>query len=236
MSLGLLYLSFGSDYADCTIAALQSKIKNAPKTPACVLTNRKADLKSELCRRHGIQVKYIEAVTDQVRFYKTQAYKYTPWDNTLMLDADAWINKELFEQFSVLRCAPIALVHAHFHPSIGTAAHLSKPDHLRTLQTMHGSLWAPHYSSGLIFFRKDSPAVHQLFDAWHAEWKLVPQKDQGALMRAIVKTQVFPLVLYRDHWMTGKVGKGFTSHRFEATLPVMPRKGEHSPKRHSYLI
>jgi hypothetical protein len=235
MSYGILYLSFGDTYVDCTVAALKSKIQNAPGTPAKVLTNRKADLASKLCKDNGIQVEYVEAPASDCKAYKTQAYKYSPWSHTLLLDADAWINKELAGQFQLLDIAPTALVHAFFHPSIGTASHIGSKDRVRTVQALHGCKFAPQYASGLMFFRRDDPKVHRLFDQWHEEWQVLKQKDQGALMRAIVRTQVFPLVLWRDHWLTAKQGKGFVSHRFTQKLPSMPRKDKASPMKYKSI-
>lgn len=232
MSFGILYISFGDTYVDCTIAALKSKIANAPKTPAMLLSNRPDDKLSKLCSDNNIEVKIVDAPQRDVRAYKTQAYKYTPWDYTLLLDADAWINKELAGEFCLLDSTPLALVHAFFHPSIGTANHVGAVDREMTVKALHGARWLPHYASGVLFFRKDDPQVKKLFDAWYEEWKILKKKDQAALIRAVVKTQVFPMVLWRDHWLTAVQGKGFISHRFTKNLPSMPRKDMKSPKKY----
>ena len=232
MSFGILYISFGDTYVDCTIAAIKSKIANAPKTPAMVLSNRPQDINSEICKRNNIEVKIVDAPQSDVRAYKTQAYKYTPWDYTLMLDADAWINKELAGEFCLLDSTPLALVHAYHHPSIGTAHHIGPQDREMTVKALHGARWLPHYASGVMFFRKDDPRVQKLFDTWYKEWQILRTKDQAALIRAIVMTQVFPMVLWRDHWLTAMQGKGFISHRFGHDLPSMPRKDARSPRKY----
>lgn len=226
---GIVYLSFGKNYADCTIAALKSKVRHAPKTPALVITNRKDDMASKFCKRNKIRLKYVNAPTNMVRAYKTQLYKYTPWEYTLLLDADGWVNKELSAQFRMLDHVPIALTHAHHHPSIGTVAHAGASDRQYTIKALGGMRWAPQYASGLIFFRRDDKQVRKLFDAWYAEWKVFGGKDQTALIRAIFKTGVLPLVLAQKHWLTGVEGKGFVSHSFGPKLPSMPRKDRRSP-------
>ena len=234
-SFGIVYLSFGATYVDCTIAALQSKIRNAPSTPATVLTNRKADLDSTLCKQGGIQLQYVDMPDIDVRQVKTQLYKYSPYEYTLLLDADAWINAELSIYFGMLDYTPIALTHAHHHPSIATAGHVGVDDRQYTLNSVNGQGYIPQYASGLVFFQRDNPRIQQLFDIWNTEWKRFRNKDQMALIRAIIQTQVFPLVLAGKHWLTDTQGKGFVSHRFTTKLPSMPRKDAHSPRKYTCL-
>ena len=235
MNAGIVYLSFGQTYADCTIAALESKAKNAPLTPAMVLTNRRQDLESKLCKRLGVRVQFVEAPDIDVRTYKTQIYKYSPFEYTLLLDADAWINTELFNEFHILDHTPLALTHAFHHPSIGTAGHWGAEDRAHTLKALGGMQFIPQYASGVMFFRRDDPTVRRLFDAWCREWQIFRGKDQSALIRAIIKEQVFPLVLAQKHWLTARQGEGFISHRFDKTLPSMPRKDAKSPLRNKFL-
>lgn len=231
MSFGIVYLSFGASYADCTYASLQSKVKNAPQTPAIVLTNRQADLSSSFCRRHNIQLHYLPLPDNECRSVKTQVYKYSPWEQSLLLDADCWINKELSSHFHLLDLAPLALTHAFHYPSIGTAAHIGPQDRAYTLSELKGMGLAPQYASGLVFFRRDDANVRRMFDTWHEEWKRFRNKDQAALIRAIVKTQVFPLVLAREHWLCSRQGDGVVSHSFGPKLPSMPRKDYRSPNK-----
>lgn len=231
-TFGIVYISFGPAYVDCTIAALQSKIRNAPKTPATVLTNRKADLNSTLCKQGGIQLKYIDATTQDTREIKTQLYKHSPYEHTLLLDADAWINTELAGHFNMLELTPMALAHAHHHPSIVTAGHVGIEDRTYTLKQFNGLGYIPQYASGLIFFQRDNPHVQQMFDVWNTEWRRFHNKDQMALMRAIIQTKLFPLVLAAKHWLTETQGKGFVSHSFGVALPSMPRKDARSPRKY----
>ena len=232
---GIQYISFGESYVDCTVAALKSKIKNAPKTPAIVLTNRKKDLDSKLCRQNGIEVRHINIPAERVREVKTQAYRYSPWPYTLLLDADAWINKELSNQFKMLDFTPLALTHAFHHASIGTAAHIGNADRELTLKAVGGLKYMPHYASGILFYRRDDKDVRRFFDTWYSEWLKLKGKDQGALLRAVVASQVFPLVLARRHWITPEQGKGFISHSFGPKLQDMPRKDRRSPRKFKYL-
>ena len=235
MSAGIVYLSFGTNYVDCTIAALQSKIKNAPRTPATVITNRKADLNSKLCKDNNIQLQYIEMESKEVRAVKTQLCKYSPYEETLLLDADCWINSELFNYFRFLDYAPVVLTHAHHHPSVATAAHVGALDRDYTIKTFQNLRYMPQYASGLIFFKRDDPKVRELFDIWHAEWLRFHNKDQMALIRAILITKLMPLVLAGSHWLSGIQGKGFVSHSFGTALPSMPRKDVRSPRRYSCI-
>jgi hypothetical protein len=228
-SFGIVYLSFGKTYVDCTVAAIKSKIKNAPKTPATVITNRQADTRSKLCRDNGINVIYMDRPDSDVRAFKTQLYRHSPYEYTLGLDADAWVNQELAPHFGMLDYAPIALTHAFHHPSIGTAGHLDATDLHLTLKAVGGHKLMPQYASGLIFFRRDSTEVHRLYDSWYKEWLRVGRKDQGALLRAIVASQVFPLVLARKHWLTPEEGCGVVTHYFGKELQHMPRKDTNSP-------
>ena len=232
MSAGIVYLSFGSDYVDCTIAALKSKIKNAPRTPATVLTNRKADLDSKLCRDNGIQLIFVDSPDVEVRAYKTQLYKYSPYEETLLLDADCWINLELFDYFKMLAYAPMVLTHAHHHPSIGTAGHVGAADRDYTLNVCQGLYFLPQYASGLVFFKRDDPLVRATFDVWHTEWARFHNKDQMALMRALFTTKLMPLVVADRYWLSQSEGKGLVSHSFGPSLPSMPRKDIRSPRKY----
>ena len=234
-SFGIVYLSFGLNYVDCTIAALQSKIKNAPLTPATVLTNRKQDMGSTLCKQGGIQLQYIDINEVDTREIKTQVHKYSPYEYTLLLDCDAWINAELSIYFGMLDYAPLLLTHAHHHPAIATAGHVGIPDRQYTMNSVHGQGFLPQYSSGVMFFRRDDERVRQLFDIWHTEWLRFHNKDQMALFRAIIQTQLFPLVLSDKYWLTDRQGKGFISHSFGTALPSMPRKDARSPRKHQRI-
>lgn len=227
---GIVFISFGPDYVDCTHAALRSKLKNAPRTPALVLTNREADLKSKLCRGPGLAIKYLPRPVADVGLVKTELYKYAPWPYVLYLDCDCWINKELSAQFGILDYTPLALTHAYHHPSIGGADHIGEADRAHTLKAVGGMKFMPQYAGGLIFFRRDDVGVRRLFDSWQTEWLVFKKKDQGALLRAVVKTGVFPLVLARKHWLSPVEGNGFVSHSVGPTLPSVPRKGKRAPR------
>lgn len=235
MSFGIVYLSLGLNYVDCTIAALQSKIKYAPRTPATVITNRKADLASKICKAGGIQLQYVDIPDREVRAIKTQVYKYSPYERTLLLDADAWINQELADQFKLLDYTPLALTHAFWHPAVGTAAHTGATDREYTVKAYGGLRYIPQYASGMIFFNRDDENVRRMFDVWLVEWQRFHNKDQLALIRAILQTRVFPLVLANKYWLTDVQGKGFISHRFTQPLPSMPRKDAHSPRRYACI-
>ena len=232
---GIVYISFGETYVDCTIAALKSKIANAPNTPAILLTNRADDTKSKICANGDISVKYLDMKNTDVRQVKTQVYRYSPFKKTLLLDADAWINRELSNQFKMLEFAPIAMPLAHHHPCIGTAAHLGPNDKAITLKAVRGLRYMPHYASGVIFFRRDGQRVQRLFDAWYEEWAKLRSKDQGALLRAITKTELYPMMLPNKDWLTEIEGRGFISHSFGPKLPSMPRKDRRSPRRHKFI-
>lgn len=235
MSDGIVYLSFGLNYVDCTLAAIRSKIKNSPRTKACILTNRKADLNSKLCRDNGIELKYFDMPDIEVRALKTQLYKHSPFERTLLLDADCWINVELADYFKMLDYAPMVLTHAHHHPSIGTAAHVGTADRNYTLQQLQGLHYLPQYASGLIFFERDNKQVQDTFDIWYTEWARFHNKDQMALMRALLTTKLMPLVLADKHWLSQSEGKGLVSHSFGMALPSMPRKDVRSPRKYTCL-
>ena len=200
-----------------------------------VLTNRKADLHSKLCKDNGIQLQYLDVPDLEVRAIKTQLYKYSPFEETLLLDADCWINSELFDYFRFLDYAPMVLTHAHHHPSVATASHVGPADRDYTIRTFQGLAYMPQYASGLIFFQRDNPKVRELFDVWNVEWLRFHNKDQMALMRAVMITKLMPLVLADRHWLSQSEGKGFVSHSFGLALPHMPHKDARSPRKYTCL-
>ena len=102
MTKGLLYVCFGKEF-DESLAMLTRVTRQSTDLPITILTNRKAP--SVIWKEHhNVNFMYFDMKKTDNRQIKTQAAHYSPYENTLLLDADTVIQKKgLNNIFSLLK-------------------------------------------------------------------------------------------------------------------------------------
>lgn len=126
----------------------------------------------------------------QAHWAKVNADQWSPFDLTLMLDADTRVKGDLSWGFKMLYKGWDMLV----APSMPTAAsgkvlwNLKEEERRATLQEL--GVWQHiMLNTGVMYFSK-TEAVGKLFELWRSEWLRYKDRDQGAFLRALSKCSV----------------------------------------------
>jgi hypothetical protein len=127
------------------------------------------------------------SVGQQAHWAKTCADLWSPFDFTLLLDADTRIKGSLSIGFSALRQGwDLAMVPSESKPEV--LWHLSREDKEATF--LGTGLSRPlMLNTGVLFFMK-TPRTRRFFEAWRSEWLRFKDWDQGAFLRALKRSPV----------------------------------------------
>ena len=122
------------------------------------------------------------SVGQQAHWAKTCADLWSPFNFTLMLDADTRVRGNLSIGFSVLKQGwDLVVVPSESRPEV--LWHLSHDEKEATfLET--GLVRPLMLNTGVLFFAKTS-RTQRLFEAWRSEWLRFKSWDQGAFLRAL---------------------------------------------------
>jgi Glycosyl transferase family 8 len=145
--------------------------------------------------KHGITPRFLGSgeMGDRDAFFsraiKTQLFSYSPYQETVFLDADILPLKPLTPIWDYLNQGDWAMV-LDRNPTVGDCDHIALPEKTYTLQSLPET--TPHFNSGVMVWRANA-ATQTLFQHWHTEWQHFQKQDQLALVRAIQATQL-PIV------------------------------------------
>jgi len=189
-SRGILYLAFGEEFEKLAVATATYS-RQFTDLPICILTNRKA-VSSKWSSVSNTFLKNILLPTIKNRTVKVSLLRYTPFDETLFMDADAVIQKSGIETvFQYLDDYDLACQHYGVIKSIEDKnwerAFVEKT-YLK-LAKMLGEDFPIHlYSEAAVLFRKTDGAKI-LFDRWEAYWKRMGSgRDMPAFSFAVKHT------------------------------------------------
>lgn len=129
------------------------------------------------------------------RVIKTCLPRFSPYAETLFLDADILPLKPLAKIWAYLAAGDMAMVRDR-NPTISWCDHIAAEEKDYTLQYLPGH--TKHFNSGVMLWR-DNPATQTLFQHWHQEWQLFGKQDQLALVRALHTTQLELVQLPRNY-------------------------------------
>jgi hypothetical protein len=200
VSRGVLYVAHGQPAIDEAGRSIESLKRYHPDWPVLVVGEK------------SIQgAKFIRMADHNFgapgRWAKVRLDRFSPFDDTLFLDADTRVYAKLDLGFDILDAGwDMVMV-----PSIPQAeeklGHLCERERYETLNRTIDPL---QLNTGVIWFRK-SERVKSLFDEWRKQWERYKDKDQGAFLRAL---EVRPVKL----WLLGRPfnGGSVVGHRFGA--------------------
>jgi lipopolysaccharide biosynthesis glycosyltransferase len=120
------------------------------------------------------------------RYLKTQLGFYSPYRETLYLDADILPINDISGIWSYLDHGDLAMVEDRL-PQIQRCEHIAQDEIEFTLQSLPGE--STQYNGGVIVWR-NTPKVKAFFAKWHQEWLQFGKHDQLALVRAIAQSQL----------------------------------------------
>ena len=126
-------------------------------------------------------------VSQQAHWAKTCADLWSPFDYTLLLDADTRIKGSLSVGFAALKQG-WDLVVVPSEPRAEVLWHLSHEDKEATF--LGTRLSRPlMLNTGVLFFAK-TPRTKRFFESWRTEWLRFKSWDQGAFLRAASRAPV----------------------------------------------
>lgn len=145
---------------------------------------------------YGITPRYIEAnelnyhSSFSSREIKTRLLTFSPYQETLFLDADILPLKPISELWDYLSQGDMAMARDRL-PTLALCDHVSLEEKNYTLQNLPES--TTHFNSGVMLW-KNNIQTQSLFQQWNQEWLTFKKQDQLALVRAINRTK-FPITI-----------------------------------------
>ncbi|MBW4451049.1 MAG: hypothetical protein KME38_30610 [Spirirestis rafaelensis WJT71-NPBG6] len=119
------------------------------------------------------------------RDIKTRLATFSPYKETLFLDADILPLKPISDVWDYLSQGDMAMVLDRL-PTLAFCDHIFPQEKTYSLQYLPES--TTQFNSGVILWR-DSIQTQSLFELWHQEWLKFKKHDQLALVRAIHHAQ-----------------------------------------------
>jgi len=125
----------------------------------------------------------------QAHWAKVNAYWWSPFDLTLMLDADTRVNESLSLGFQILRAGwdVVMVPSVPIRPN-AVLWNLSGEEKDITLEEL-GTWRHVMLNTGVFYFKK-TPMTLKLFETWRKEWLRFKDRDQGAFLRALNRNPV----------------------------------------------
>jgi lipopolysaccharide biosynthesis glycosyltransferase len=120
------------------------------------------------------------------RYVKTHLISWSPYTETLFLDADILPRQPISDLWGYLTKAPIAMVRDRL-PTVELCDHISPAEKLYTLERIPPL--SPQFNSGVMLWQNNKE-TQQLFTQWQQEWQIFQKQDQLALVRALHHCQI----------------------------------------------
>lgn len=175
MTRGVAYVALGANAVREAKASVTSLWKHN-KLPVRIL-------KQPLKGSEGFKV------NQQAHWAKTSADIWSPFEPTLLLDADTRVKGDLSIGFAILEAGWELVMVPSFPTGPGQVLWILKPKELAATKQDIGDWRHIMLNTGVMFFKKTSN-VAALFEAWRKEWLRFKEVDQGAFLRALRKCPV----------------------------------------------
>ncbi len=191
---GVLYVASGDFsylmHAACSILSLRD---NGYDGPISILTDFKpAQLRG--LKKYDVQCIPVEIPKNArrpSRWIKTQLASFSPYKQTLAIDADTVILRPIDGIRRFLSKGPVCAAMDR-NQTLATVNHGRHEEFLYTIRRHPTTV--PHYNTGILLWRKSKKA-DKLFEEWHNEWLRFGDIDQLAFIRAVQNTGIKPAKL-----------------------------------------
>jgi hypothetical protein len=127
----------------------------------------------------------------QSRWAKVTLDRWSPFDETLYLDADTRVQGDISAGFEILRDGWDMVIAPSAQQGSDLMWHIGSKEREETMLA-YGCADILQLQGGVFWFQK-SAAMLRLFEAWRDEWVKYTQFDQAALLRALI---IAPVKLY----------------------------------------
>jgi len=188
---GVIYCATGNlAYLEAAVISAMSLRQHEPVLPITLISDQPL-VKHLPLQDYGITPRLVEHCEhDQDAFssrsLKTRLNAYSPYEETLFLDADILPLQPVFELWDYLNESDLAMVVDRL-PMVSLCDHVAPDEKAYTLQRLSGN--TVQFNSGVVLWR-DSLATQALFQQWYEEWQQFQKHDQLALIRAIKAVQI----------------------------------------------
>ena len=177
-------------YLEAAVISAMSLRQQEPALPITLISDQPL-LKHLPLQDYGITPRLLDrSERDQHAFssrsIKTRLNAYSPYQETLFLDADILPLKPVFDLWDYLNESDFAMVVDRL-PMVSLCDHIAPEEKAYTLQRLPGN--TVQFNSGVMLWR-DSLATQALFRQWYKEWQQFQKHDQLALIRAIKAVQI----------------------------------------------
>lgn len=181
LTRGLLFIAYG----DLAIMGVENAIRILRQhnriLPVAVISDREI-AGADLWIEH-------EDIDLGARTIKTQMYKFSPFDQTLYMDADTELQCDPEPIFKLLDFVDMGMSHDVVRIFKDNRwKELIEEERLATIQETNGA-YQLYYNTGVILFNKNE-RVEKLMTLWHEEWKRWGRQDQPAMFRAQYRSPV----------------------------------------------
>lgn len=199
---GVVYCATGRpDYLEAALISAIALRNLEPDLPITLLSERR-DLPQRSLSRYGIDSQTIdisqvppEQLPFLSRYLKTRLIHLSPYEETLLLDADILPHQPVQPLWQALDQGDLAMVKDRL-PTVALCDHVAAEEKRYTLSQVAPT--TPQYNSGVLLWRKNQ-ATLALFEGWHQEWQRFCRQDQLALVRSLHRNPMAVVELPRSY-------------------------------------
>lgn len=168
---GVIYIATGKKYIQSAILSARSLAKRSPGIKIHLFANWK---ECGLDYSNGCEpFSSIESVEQVPYHLKVDCMRRTPFDRTILIDADTRIVADIRSVFSILDRFDIAMSHAQERVKRIKKWHVAVPDSF------------PEFNSGVIAYKKNEK-VYDLLEKWQIDYHTARSRnDQMTLREAL---------------------------------------------------
>jgi len=217
-SRGVVYVAFGTEYIKVGAASAHSIRRWGPDLGIHVVTNREQFEHRERWPA-GTTFDYRPLPDEANRAIRTQIDMLTPFDRTLLLDADTYCTSSTaLVPFGYLDCFDMAVV---TYKTLGLDAGLRAHKDWGPVCVSLGTGGHFCYCGGIVYFRKNH-RVADFFATWHRLWKQGGQgRDMLPMFTALWRSDVrFLPMPGQDVWIGQQ--HGVFRHSPGRQVPQLP--------------
>jgi len=177
---GICYVAYGDKALNECAQSLETLRWYHKKLPVTVISDKSHALHADY--------KHAQSVDAGGRWAKLNLDTWSPYDETLYIDADTRIRERLDVLFQSLEDGYEFVIVPSNNQSAGNLLwHVSEGERETTYDEVG---YTPLQLQGGVFAFRKTDAVLALFEAWREEWERYKDQDQGALLRAIHRVPV----------------------------------------------
>jgi hypothetical protein len=189
---GVVYCATGSGaYLEAALISAIALRNLEPDLPITIIAESR-NLPTRSLSHYGISTRNFgpgelpeEHLPFLSRYLKTRLIHFSPYEETLLLDADILPHQPVRDLWAALDQGDVAMVKDRL-PTVELCDHVGAEEKTYTLTQVAPT--TTQYNSGVLLWRKNA-ATLELFEDWHQEWQRFYKQDQLALVRSLHKTQ-----------------------------------------------